>query len=223
MAASGELSKPWTTDEELRQAGKKKIVEFLQANAPQPLLGAFKLEGPLSKTAFAKLKLDHVMLAYHQLYSGAWGQVTVLPSASQRDKMPISEIGGPSSDKPVVAAAAASEGDGSPKFTLQTLAKGDKVNFPKNKDKVQIKYKGSLASTGKVFDSNMGKRDKPLTVVIGNGKMIRGMEEALLQMSVGETAQVNIESDWAYGAKGIPGLIPPDSDLVFELTLVRID
>jgi len=80
---------------------------------------------------------------------------------------------------------------------------------------------------GKVFDSNMeadkkGKKPPPLKFKVGVGKVIRGWDEALLTMTVGESAELVIQAEWAYGKKGIEGKVPPGSNLTFQVELVSI-
>jgi len=73
-----------------------------------------------------------------------------------------------------------------------------------------------------VFDSNTGKNNKALQFKVGEGKVIRGWDEGLLEMSVGEKAQLTINPEWAYGATGVPGKVPPNSTLTFEVELEAI-
>ena len=57
----------------------------------------------------------------------------------------------------------------------------------------------------------------------GKGHVIRGWDEAIMKMTVGQTCGVYIESPWAYGKKGQPEAgIPPNQDLYFEVTLDRL-
>ena len=57
----------------------------------------------------------------------------------------------------------------------------------------------------------------------GKGHVIRGWDEAIMKMTVGQTCGVYIESPWAYGKKGQPAAgIPPNQDLYFEVTLDRL-
>ena len=55
------------------------------------------------------------------------------------------------------------------------------------------------------------------------GQVIRGWDEGVAQMSVGETAHITCEPDCAYGADGIGGVIPPNATLVFEVELLKIN
>uniref|UniRef100_A0A8C8SIZ8 peptidylprolyl isomerase n=1 Tax=Pelusios castaneus TaxID=367368 RepID=A0A8C8SIZ8_9SAUR len=119
--------------------------------------------------------------------------------------------------------------EGPPKYTKSILKKGDKTNFPKKGDVVHCWYTGKLQD-GTVFDTNIQtsskkkKGAKPLSFKVGVGKVIRGWDEALLTMSKGEKAHLEIEPEWAYGKKGQPDAkIPPNAKLVFEVELVDID
>ncbi len=90
-----------------------------------------------------------------------------------------------------------------------------------DKSKVQIRYRGSLASNGKVFDSNM-PRGRPLPFKIGSGDVIAGFEQGTKGMKVGGTRTVVIPAHLGYGARGAPPDIPPNATLVFDLELVSV-
>ena len=63
------------------------------------------------------------------------------------------------------------------------------------------------ASNGfKKFDSSLD-HGKPFETVIGRGRVIRGWDEAVPQMSIGEKARLTITGDYAYGERGYPGLV----------------
>ncbi len=53
-------------------------------------------------------------------------------------------------------------------------------------------------------------------------QLIPGFREGLLKMKVGDKATIFIPAHLAYGKRGIPGVIPPDSELIFELEIVDI-
>ena len=65
--------------------------------------------------------------------------------------------------------------------------------------KVKIEYEGSL-DNGQIFDSSE-KHGQPLEFVIGGGKIIPGVEEAVAEMSKGEEKTIKIEPKDAYGDK----------------------
>ena len=75
---------------------------------------------------------------------------------------------------------------------------------------------------GKKFDSSRD-RGQPFTTKIGVGMVIKGWDEAVVQMSVGEQARLIISPDYGYGEEGYPGLIPPNSELIFDVELIKIN
>ena len=76
-------------------------------------------------------------------------------------------------------------------------------------------------TNGQVFDSSH-KRGRPFQFVIGIGQVIRGWDEGVMQMSLGEKAKLSITSDYGYGARGAGNVIPPNADLLFEVQLLKI-
>ncbi|KAJ1735619.1 Fork head 1 [Coemansia biformis] len=103
---------------------------------------------------------------------------------------------------------------------IETITQGNGTDFPKAGDRVSMHYVGTLAS-GKEFDSSR-KRGKPFECFIGVGQLIKGWDEGVPKMSVGEKAKFTITPDFGYGAHGVPGLIPPNSTLIFEVELLAI-
>ena len=67
----------------------------------------------------------------------------------------------------------------------------------KNGDTVMVHYTGTLED-GTIFDSSIDR--EPLQFTLGKGQLIKGFEEAVIGMSVGETKSVRIPSDEAYGS-----------------------
>lgn len=92
--------------------------------------------------------------------------------------------------------------------------------IPKKGQKVTIHYSGYFRN-GKMFDSSI-KKGKPLTRAIGVGQLIQGWDEGVTKMKVGEKAILYIPSYLAYGTSGIKGVIPPNSDMIFELELLDV-
>lgn len=103
----------------------------------------------------------------------------------------------------------------------EVIQAGDGESFPKAGDMLTMHYTGTLANGGQQFDSSVS-RGKPFQFVIGIGQVIRGWDEGVQKMSLGEKATLKISSDYGYGARGAPGAIPPHADLVFEVELLAI-
>ncbi len=90
---------------------------------------------------------------------------------------------------------------------------------PKKTDTVTTHYRGTLVD-GTEFDSSY-KRGEPATFPVGG--VIPGWTEALQLMPQGSKWQLVIPSDLAYGPRGVGGAIGPNSTLVFEVELLKIE
>lgn len=87
-------------------------------------------------------------------------------------------------------------------------------------DKVSVHYTAKLMD-GKEFDSSV-KRGKPIEFVLGKGNVIKGWDEGIAMMKVGEKAQLIIPYQLAYGARGANPTIPPFANLIFDVELLEI-
>jgi FKBP-type peptidyl-prolyl cis-trans isomerase len=83
---------------------------------------------------------------------------------------------------------------------------------------VEVHYKGTLMD-GTVFDSSYD-RGESINFPLGN--LIQGWQEGIPGMKVGGKRKLSIPFMKAYGAQGIPGAIPPKSDLIFEIELLGV-
>ncbi len=91
---------------------------------------------------------------------------------------------------------------------------------PVNGNNVKVHYTGKLMD-GNIFDSSL-RRNLPFEFKIGEGRVIKGWEEALQILKVGEKASFIIPSNLAYGPRGAGGVIPPNATLIFEIELLEI-
>mmetsp|Transcript_11407 Transcript_11407/g.23620 ORF Transcript_11407/g.23620 Transcript_11407/m.23620 type:complete len:110 (-) Transcript_11407:91-420(-) len=104
----------------------------------------------------------------------------------------------------------------------EVLKAGDGASFPKVGDMVTMHYTGTLTKDGKKFDSSVD-RGQPFQTKIGVGQVIKGWDEGVPTMSVGEKAILRMTSDYGYGSRGAGGVIPPNADLTFEVELLKIN
>ncbi len=88
-------------------------------------------------------------------------------------------------------------------------------------DTVKVHYVARF-SDGKIFDSSKF-RGEPFTVKIGIGQLIRGWDIGMIGMRAGGIRDLNIPPHEAYGEKGVPGSVPPNETLDFEVELLRIN
>jgi len=87
--------------------------------------------------------------------------------------------------------------------------------------KVTVNYSGYL-ETGFMFDSSI-QNGVPFSFFIGDGRVIKGWDEGLAMMRVGEKYRFIIPYNLGYGEDGIPSIIPPKSNLIFDIELLSIE
>ncbi len=106
------------------------------------------------------------------------------------------------------------------KLKIKTTQEGHGDKIVKNGDTISVHYTGKLMD-GTKFDSSVD-RGTPFEFTIGKGMVIKGWEEGLLGMKVGEKRTLTIPSEMGYGSQGVPGVIPPNATLVFDVELMAI-
>jgi FKBP-type peptidyl-prolyl cis-trans isomerase len=98
------------------------------------------------------------------------------------------------------------------------LVKGGNGGNPPQMSTVHVHYTGKFAN-GQIFDSSLN-RGQPFTFKLGAGQVIRGWDIAVSGMQQGEKSIFFIPSFLAYGPHGAGGVIPPNTDLFFEIELL---
>ncbi|GMT26532.1 hypothetical protein PFISCL1PPCAC_17829, partial [Pristionchus fissidentatus] len=102
---------------------------------------------------------------------------------------------------------------------ITTVKEGDATNFPKTGNQVECHYVLTLEN-GKKIDSSRD-RGSTFKFKLGKGEVIKGWDQGVAQMSKGQRVTMKISSDLGYGPGGIPGTIPPNATLVFDVELIN--
>ncbi|CEM06696.1 unnamed protein product [Vitrella brassicaformis CCMP3155] len=94
---------------------------------------------------------------------------------------------------------------------------------PNQNQKVRVDYTGWLDNfeSDKKFDSSVDRR-RPFEFFAGGGQVIKGWDEAILSMQVGEKRRLIIPPELGYGKRGAGRVIPPDATLYFEVKLLAL-
>ena len=93
---------------------------------------------------------------------------------------------------------------------------------------VRVHYTGWLLDTNKKdnkgvkFDSSLDRND-PLEFTLGIGQVIKGWDVGLQGMKIGGKRTIIIPSDLGYGSRGAGEVIPPNSDLIFDVELLGLN
>jgi len=220
---------------------KKDIAVFLQENGSIKFQMDNKVKMSVKNVTKNKTK-DQLIALYNELFEtkafkkdgeeAEFEQQKMEKLAQEAEKLQVKDK---ASDGPAAAAEP-------PKYTKRILKKDKSIalNTPKKGETVYVHYTGKLED-GTVFDSSYPQDKKlnakslhkiqPLKFKVGVGKVIKGWDECLMTMTVGEKAEVIIEPEWAYGKKGLEKMvdrqpvrvIPPNATLTFEMELMNIE
>ena len=87
-------------------------------------------------------------------------------------------------------------------------------------DNVIVNYTG-LLTNGQKFDSSLD-RNETFSFPVGAGHVIKGWDEGLQKLRVGDNATLIIPPAIGYGARGAGGVIPPDATLIFIIEVVGV-
>jgi FKBP-type peptidyl-prolyl cis-trans isomerase len=105
------------------------------------------------------------------------------------------------------------------KVEIEKEGSGDPA---KSGDMVTVNYTGTLLD-GTKFDSSLNPGRTPFQFTLGQNQVIRGWELGVLGMRVGEKRKLTIPPELGYGAAGAGGVIPPNTTLIFEVDLLKIN
>jgi peptidylprolyl isomerase len=102
-------------------------------------------------------------------------------------------------------------------YVITSRGKG---RHPKTGETVLVHYTGTLID-GTKFDSSQDRKE-PIAFPLGKGAVIKGWDEGIAKLGIGDSAVLVIPPQLGYGAKGAGGVIPPGATLVFVVTLVDV-
>lgn len=105
------------------------------------------------------------------------------------------------------------------RYVIEEQGSGE---FPEQGQTVHVHYTGTLMD-GTKFDSSHDRTDGPLTFALGQQQVIPGWDEGIALLKKGGKGTLYIPSSLAYGPNGYGGMIPPNSNLKFEVELVDIE
>lgn len=123
----------------------------------------------------------------------------------------------------VVAQSPVKETASGLKYEVLQAAAADAPKAEAGKN-VKVNYTGWLeenGAQGAKFDSS-ADHGAPFSFTVGAGQVIKGWDEGVALMAVGEKARFNIPASLAYGEKGIEGAIPANANLIFEVELLEV-
>jgi len=152
------------------------------------------------------------------------GKKTKPQQKKEEPKAEEPKVEEPVVEEPVVEVPAQETSEDYPEsgVNVVTTEKGDGVTFPKAGDTLKMHYTGTLRADGSQFDSSRD-RGTLFSFTIGQGQVIKGWDEGVIKMSLGERANLLISSDFGYGAGGSGASIPGGADLKFDVELVGIN
>ncbi|KAJ5094579.1 FK506-binding protein 2 [Penicillium angulare] len=103
---------------------------------------------------------------------------------------------------------------------IETTHKVECTRKTQKGDNISMHYKGTL-DNGKKFDASYD-RNSPLNFKLGSGRVIKGWDQGLVDMCIGEKRTLTIPPELGYGDRSV-GPIPAGSTLIFETELVAIE
>lgn len=88
---------------------------------------------------------------------------------------------------------------------------------------VTVKYIGALARNGTIFDASSDHQGGTFTFKVGGGEVIKGWDQGVPGMKVGGKRRILIPASLGYGNQAVGTSIPANSDLVFDVEIVKIN
>lgn len=108
-----------------------------------------------------------------------------------------------------------------PSGLIYVITRRSSGRQPRPGETVVVNYTGLLGD-GVKFDSSVD-RGQPFKFTLGAGRVIKGWDEGIAKLRVGEQATLIIPPHLGYGARGAGGQIPPGATLIFIVELLSIE
>jgi FKBP-type peptidyl-prolyl cis-trans isomerase len=150
-----------------------------------------------------------------------------LAACSKQDAASDDEASASGTEPEAAAAAAPIESfDIAPGLTARILKKGY-GRAAEAGDLADVHYTGwlfddtAVDNRGNKFDSSVDRGDQ-FQFPLGAGRVIKGWDQGIVGMLIGEKRELTIAPDMAYGDRGAGGVIPPGATLIFEVELFNL-
>jgi FKBP-type peptidyl-prolyl cis-trans isomerase len=169
--------------------------------------------------AVAVIAVALVALTAYLLWANsknAQSQMTEQSVAQTETKATETDKNATKTTEPTIAPEA-----GASDLKIETIKQGAGDRVTKSGDMISVHYTGTLASTGAKFDSSLD-RGTPFRFDLGAGQVIKGWDQGLLGMKVGEKRKLTIPPALGYGDEAMGTKIPANSTLIFEVELLEI-
>lgn len=144
------------------------------------------------------------------------------PITRKQEDLPPAVMGGPTASPTPELTTPTPTPTNTMTFEIQgvkvEIIKEGSGDAAKNGDMVYVHYVGTLEN-GQKFDSSRD-RGEPFSFTLGAGQVISGWDLGVAGMKIGEVRRLTIPPALAYGASGIPGAIPANATLIFEVELL---
>lgn len=121
---------------------------------------------------------------------------------------------------PIPVASASANVDMNNQLQIQDEVVGTGAEAVAGK-KVTVNYTGTLTN-GTVFDSSLNPGRTPFQFTLGAGEVIQGWDQGFAGMKVGGKRKLTIPPSMGYGSQDM-GSIPPNSTLIFEVELLKVE
>jgi len=147
--------------------------------------------------------------------------ITFVPAAQSQSKKSAPRARRTKAVKPVKPDAKSSAVTTTPSGLIYILTRRSDGRHPRPGETVVVNYTGLLGN-GVKFDSSLD-RGQPFKFKLGAGRVIKGWDEGIEKLRVGDQATLIIPAQLGYGTRGSGDVIPPDSTLIFVVELIGIE